>query len=71
MFLSACRVNPPAISFNGTNGTVQWFGDLTLLSTTNLLPPVIWTPLTNGSMGTNTWYWTNTVPPIQFFKLTN
>ena len=71
LLLLACT-NPPAISFNGTNGTVQWFGDLTLLSTTNLLPPVTWTPVvTNASMGTNTWYWTNTVPPIQFFKLTN
>jgi len=71
LLLLACT-NPPAISFNGTNGTVQWFGDLTLLSTTNLLPPVTWTPVvTNAFMGTNTWYWTNTVPPIQFFKLTN
>ena len=64
--------NPPAISLVGTNGTIQWFGDLTLQSTTNLLP-ANWVDVTNGGMGTNSWYWTNGLPPwtnsYYFFRL--
>ncbi len=70
LVLLACT-NPPAIQWNGTNGTVAWFGNLTLLSSTNLSPPVTWTVLSNGVMQTNIWNWTNTTPPIQFFRLTN
>jgi hypothetical protein len=66
--------NPPAIMLNGTNGLIQWFGNLTLQSTTNLAPPVVWQDVfTNGIYGTNTWYWTNGVPPwtnsYYFFRL--
>jgi hypothetical protein len=71
--VKACT-NAPVISLSGTNGTIQWFGDLTLQSTPNLLPPVVWTDVyTNGVMGTNTWLWTNGVPPwtnpYYFFRL--
>jgi hypothetical protein len=70
LILQACT-NPPVISFNGTNGTIQWFGNLTLQSTTNLNPPVMWIDLTNPGpfVGTNIWSWTNGVPPINFFRL--
>ena len=67
LVLLACT-NPPAITLSGTNGTIQWFGNLTLQSTTNLAPPA-WQSITNGSMGTNVWNWTNGVPPINFFRL--
>jgi hypothetical protein len=73
LVVKACT-NAPVISLSGTNGTIQWFGDLTLQSTPNLLPPVVWTDVyTNGVMGTNTWLWTNGVPPwtnpYYFFRL--
>jgi hypothetical protein len=47
---------------------------LTLQSTPNLLPPVVWKDVyTNGVMSTNVWYWTNGVPPwtnpYYFFRL--
>ena len=57
--------NPPTINFDGTNGIIQWYGNLGLESTTNL-PTTNWTPV---AMGTNTWSWTNKIPPIQFFRL--
>ncbi len=60
--------SPPSIQFNGTNGSVQWFGNLTLQSTTNLAPAV-WVNVTNGGLGTNTWIWTNGVSPQNFFRL--
>ncbi len=73
LILEACD-NPPTISMNPTNGIgqIQWEGDLTLLSTTNLAPPVMWTSVSTGSMSvpTNTFTWTNTSPPMQFFRLT-
>jgi hypothetical protein len=73
LILQSCA-NPPAISFDGANGAVQWFGNLKLQSTTNLVPPVVWQDVfTNGTMGTNIWYWTNGVPPwtnqYYFFRL--
>ncbi|HEV2453792.1 MAG TPA: hypothetical protein VGY98_06000, partial [Verrucomicrobiae bacterium] len=54
-------------------GTIQWPGNLTLLSTTNLTPPVIWTSVSTGSMflAPNTFTFTNTNPPAEFFRLTN
>jgi len=66
--------NPPVILLNGTNGAIQWFGNLTLQSTTNLAPPVVWQDVSiNGVVGTNTWHWTNGVPPwtnpYNFFRL--
>ena len=68
--------NPPAITYAGTNGvgSIQWFGNWSLESTTNLLPPVIWTSvITNPTVSTYNWYWTNGVPPwtnpYYFFRL--
>ena len=66
--------NPPIITWGGTNGvgTVQWIGNLTLQSTTNLLPPN-WIDVVTGSGVTNIWSWTNGVPPwtnpYYFFRL--
>jgi tetrahydromethanopterin S-methyltransferase subunit B len=75
LLVEACT-NPPAITYAGTNGVgaIQWYGDLTLQSTPNLLPPVVWKDVyTNGVMSTNVWYWTNGVPPwtnpYYFFRL--
>ena len=75
LVILACT-NPPAITYSGANGvgSVQWFGNLTLQSTTNLLPTVIWNDVfTNGIIGTNILYWTNGVPPwtnpYYFFRL--
>ena len=75
LVLLACT-NPPVIKWGGTNGvgTIEWFGNLTLQSATNLLPPVTWTPVvTNAPVGTNIWNWTNGVPPwtnpYNFFRL--
>jgi hypothetical protein len=66
---------PLAISLNSTNGTgtIQWPGNLTLLSTTNLTPPVVWTSVSTGSVFStlNTLTFINTNPPVQFFRLTN
>lgn len=68
--------NPLSISLNSTNGTgtIQWPGNLTLLSTTNLTPPIVWTTVTTGSVFSssgNTLTFTNTNPPVEFFRLTN
>lgn len=67
--------NPLAISLNPANGTgaIQWPGNLTLLSTTNLTPPIIWKSVSTGSMflAPNTLTFTNTNPPTEFFRLTN
>ncbi|MGH7940355.1 MAG: hypothetical protein ACREFR_04720, partial [Limisphaerales bacterium] len=54
-------------------GTIQWPGNLTLLSTTNLTPPVVWTSAATGSifLAPNTLTWTKTNPPVEFFRLTN
>ena len=72
--LSNCS-SPPVISINPANntGTIQWPGNLTLLSTTNLTPPVVWTNVATGSNFStpNTFTFTNTNPPEQFFRLTN
>lgn len=66
--------SPPTLTVNpnGT-GTVQWLGNLTLLSATNLTPPVAWKSVATGSMflAPNTLTWTNSNPPVQFFRLTN
>lgn len=65
--------NPPAIYLSGTNGTITWFGDLTLQGTTNLVPPTVWQDLSNGVFGTNVLSFTNGVPPwtnqYYFFRL--
>lgn len=68
--------NPLAISLNPANGTgtIQWPGNLTLLSTTNLTPPIVWSSVATGSVfsaGGNTLTFTNTNPPVEFFRLTN
>jgi hypothetical protein len=65
---------PLAIQLNGTNGVgmIQWFGNLTLQSTTNLAPAV-WEDVLTGQLMTNTFTWTNHVPPwtnsYYFFRL--
>lgn len=67
--------NALAISLNPAAGTstIQWPGNLTLLSATNLTPPVAWTSVSTGSMflAPNTLTFTNTNPPTEFFRLTN
>jgi hypothetical protein len=68
--------NSPAINLNSANGTgtIQWPGNLTLLSTTNLTPPVVWTSVSTGSVFSaqgNTLTFTNANPPVEFFRLTN
>jgi hypothetical protein len=67
--------NPLTINLNGASGTgtIQWPGNLTLLSTTNLTPPVVWTSQATGSVFStvNTLTFTNTSTPLQFFRLTN
>ncbi|HTV42662.1 MAG TPA: hypothetical protein VMF08_19010 [Candidatus Sulfotelmatobacter sp.] len=71
--LSNCS-SPPVLSFNpaaGT-GTIQWQGNLTLLSTTNLAPPVVWTNIATGSnFATPNTFTFTTNAPVQFFRLTN
>jgi hypothetical protein len=68
-------VPPPlSIQLNGTNGVgmIQWFGNLTLQSTTNLAPAV-WEDVLTGQLMINTFTWTNHVPPwtnsYYFFRL--
>ena len=75
LVILACT-NPPVITFSGTNGVgiIQWFGNLTLESATNLVPPVTWKPVfTNPIVSIYDWYWTNGVPPwtnpYYFFRL--
>jgi hypothetical protein len=68
--------NSLAISLNSASGTgtIQWPGNLTLLSTTNLTPPVVWTSISTGSVFSaqgNTLTFTNANPPVEFFRLTN
>ena len=68
--------NSPTINLNPANGTgtIQWPGNLTLLSTTNLTPPIVWSTVATGtvfSASGNSLTFTNTNPPIQFFRLTN
>ncbi len=69
--LSNCS-SPLTINMNAATGTgtIQWPGDLVLLSSSNL---VDWTIVSTGSVfvAPNTLSWTNTNPPIQFFRLTN
>jgi hypothetical protein len=72
--LSNCS-SPLTININSgsVTGSIQWPGNLVLLSTTNITPPVHWTIVSTGSMflAPNSFTFTNTNPPIQFFRLTN
>jgi hypothetical protein len=68
--------NSPTINLDAANGTgtIQWPGNLTLLSTTNLTPPITWSTVATGtvfSASGNSLTFTNTNPPVQFFRLTN
>lgn len=67
--------NVPVISLNPANGmsTIQWPGNLTLLSTTNVTPPIVWTSVSAGTnfSAPNTFTFTNTNSPELFFRLTN
>ncbi|HUA65078.1 MAG TPA: hypothetical protein VME24_04475 [Alphaproteobacteria bacterium] len=69
--LSNCT-SPVTININPATGTgtIQWPGNLVLLSSTNL---VDWTIVSTGSVfvAPNTLSWTNTNPPVEFFRLTN
>ena len=62
---------PQNVTISGaTNGvgTLQWYGNWVLQSTTNLVAP-IWTDvLSNSSFGQNSFTWSNP-PPVQFFRL--
>ncbi|HVM60229.1 MAG TPA: glycosyl hydrolase 53 family protein [Verrucomicrobiae bacterium] len=63
------------IRLNSTNVTLSWLlsgAGLSLVMTTNLSPPVTWSPVTNAVQNTGTVYWV-TMPldssPQQFYRL--
>lgn len=74
LVLSNCS-SPLTINVNSgsVTGSIQWPGNLVLLSTTNITPPVTWTIVSTGSMflAPNSITFTNTNPPTEFFRLTN
>jgi hypothetical protein len=70
-----CTDSPVINLTAGTGkGTIQWPGNLKLLSATNLTPPIVWKSVSTGSVFTapfNSYTFTNTNPPVKFFRLTN
>jgi len=69
-----CSTTPLTIRRDGaTNVVVEWYGNLRLLRTPDLTPPITWSLVTTGTPGSIS-RWTNSIvppPPNNFFRLTN
>ena len=64
-------MNQLSVLNSGSNAvSIQWYGNYILQAATNLVPPIIWTPVQTGSVAPNTANWTSPpAPPVQFFRL--
>ena len=71
--LQTCTNALTVTSQNGTNVVLEWFGNLTLQSATDLTPPISWQFVTTGSAGVTNRLTNSVIPPPndKFFRLTN